>query len=159
MALGSIASVGEAKDKKLAFQTSTEACQESGVTLVVDRGGDPDQIQVRCVKDFDGSGWQLFSAAELKVEGTAEYPESFVCRINGFPAKDTEDCLSTPNYKDGTWVYFNATADTSKWMRSGQGAASRSPKCGDYEGWRFVTSNSGSETTPRAEARPFTCSN
>ncbi|MFM1984120.1 MAG: hypothetical protein RL723_555 [Actinomycetota bacterium] len=157
VALGSVFSVGPVKQKNLALEVSNSPCVDTGVTLIVDQGGNQDQVLTRCVKYFEGTGWNIFNAANLNVQGTAEYPESFVCRLNDFPSAETEDCLRTPSFAKGTWVYFNATAENTEWMRSGQGAASRNPSCGDYEGWRYITSVDQSNAAPRFEARPFRC--
>lgn len=157
IAIGSLVSVSEDKPRIIKPQLTSSPCVDSGVTLIVDQGGDQDQMLIRCVKDFKGTGWNIFSAANLNVQGTAEYPESFVCRIDGFPSEDSEDCLATPSFTKGTWVYFNATAENTEWMRSGLGAALRTPGCGDYEGWRYLTSADQSTVAPRIEARPFKC--
>jgi hypothetical protein len=157
VAIGSLVSVNEGKHKSNTPQVSSSPCVDSGVTLIVDQGGSQDQVLIRCVKEFEGTGWNIFRAANLNVQGTAEYPESFVCRIADFPSEDSEACLATPSFTKGTWVYFNATAENAEWMRSGQGAASRKPGCGDYEGWRYITSAAQSNTAPRIEARPFKC--
>lgn len=166
VALGAVISVtpineNSSTSKSLAKLPSADqvACETTGITLVVDFGDDQSGVQEYCVDDFTGSGWQLLKAAGLEILGTAEYPESFLCRINNVPASDVEDCLGTPSLSKGTWVYFVASASQAggSWIRSGMGAAARNPECGDVDGWRFVTSTSDANSPPRIEPKPFTC--
>lgn len=159
VAIGSLITASPSSSKVTANVISGEACAKSGVTLVIDFGDQSRAPLVTCVKNFAGTGWQLFEAAGIAVEGTAEYPQSFVCRISEFPSTKDEDCLGTPNYNSGTWVYFSSTdsAQTSGWNRSPQGAASRKPGCGDFEGWRFVVGAESSSQIPNFEPHPFVC--
>ena len=114
-------------------------CSEDGTTLVIEFGPLEQGSIVRCVEDFSGNGWELFEAAELYVEGTADYPNSFVCRIENLPSSEVEPCDGTPSAQTGSWIYFVANADDEprNWQRSPVGAASRTPKCGDSEAWVF----------------------
>jgi hypothetical protein len=142
------------------FGNSTSSpCQASGVSLVIDYGetsGKP--LEVRCVQDFEGTGWQLFESASVAVAGTSEYPNSFVCRINNFPGAESEDCLGTPSPSEGSWVYYFANEETNfQWNRSGQGAAAREPKCGDYEGWKFSGSTQELATPPNFKPKRLLC--
>jgi hypothetical protein len=159
VALGSVISVKPGTISQVPSDVAAGACVETGVTLVIEFSDEPNETLVKCVKDFSGSGWQIFEAAEQVVTGTAEYPQSFVCRINQWPPSALETCQRTPDYKTGTWVYFNASVanDSGNWLRSGQGAAAHKPKCGDYEGWRFVTETNSSQAIPKTVARPFEC--
>ena len=135
------------------------ACNGSGVTLVIDFGDQNKPTQIFCVDKFLGTSWQLFKATGVLVEGTAEYPESFVCRIQGVPSSNAEDCLGTPDFASGTWVYYVASTQNplNDWTRSGAGAAMRKPNCGDYEGWRFVRGFAEASNPPRFKAAPFRC--
>jgi hypothetical protein len=131
--------------------TQTGACSSNGVTLVVDFGltSGLDPI-VKCASNFSGTGWQLFEATKTEVEGTAQYASAFVCRVAAYPAVDVQDCADTPTYDEGTWVYYFATVDAPDlWMLSSAGSAQRSPECGSYEGWVFVTPD-----TPESQKMP-----
>jgi hypothetical protein len=114
-------------------------CSEDGTTLVIEYGPLEQGTIVRCVQNFSGNGWELFEAAELSVEGTADYPNSFVCRIQDLPGAEVEPCDGTPSAQTGSWIYFvaNAADEPRNWQRSPVGAASRTPKCGDSEAWVF----------------------
>ena len=162
VALGAVISVAPSKENSAPSKTPSTnqvACRDTGTTLIVDYGTGQTGVQSYCVENFEGSGWQLLQAAGLKILGTAEYPESFLCRVNDFPAAEAEDCLGTPSYSAGTWVYYIASASNAggSWVRSGIGAAARKPGCGDVDGWRFVNSNTDANSRPRMEPKPFTC--
>ena len=124
-------------------------CSEDGTTLVIEYGPLVQESIVRCVQNFSGTGWDLFEAAELNVEGTADYPNSFVCRIQDLPSSEAEPCDGTPNGQTGSWIYFVANADDKprKWQRSPVGASGRTPKCGDSEAWVFSKDATASPTT------------
>lgn len=143
----------------------SRACSQSGVTLVIDYGTQSTKpAKVSCVKGIDGSNatatsWDLLAAAGLKVQGTLQYPTGFVCRINGYPNKQQQDCLSTPTRRKGTWAYFVMAPDSKPvWRFAMQGAASRKPICGSVEGWVF-SSSSHPLNHPRITPKPFVCGN
>ena len=131
-------------------KTVDGACSDDGITLIVEFGPLDQESLTRCVQNFSGNSWDLFKAAELTVEGTANYPDSFVCRIQDSPSADEEPCDGTPNMQTGSWVYFVANADDEprRWQRSPVGAASRTPKCGDSEAWVFTRDSSASPKIP-----------
>lgn len=110
------------------------------VTLVVDFGSDSGlEPIIRKVENFGGTGWQLFAAAGISVEGTAEFPTGFICRIAEYPEREKQNCLDTPKFSEGSWVYFVTDSKLgSGWMLSGAGAATHHPECGGYEGWLWV---------------------
>ena len=159
VALGSVVSVKPNTPESTDRNVVDGTCTNSGVTLVVDFGNAAREPLVKCVRHFSGTGWQLFNASSIEVEGTTEYPESFVCRIAGFPNNEQEDCQGTPSFVSGTWVYFQSSArnQSQVWVRSAEGSASREPKCGDYEGWLFVIGQSAQDQLPGFEAKPFKC--
>lgn len=138
----------------------TGACVDSGVTLVIDFGAASEKETVEtCVKNFSGTGWALFKAAGFQVEGTSEYPQSFVCRIADWPTHENQDCSNTPSFTDGSWKYFHADLATGNgWVTSGTGAAMHSPACGSFEGWLFVSGDAQqSSRFPRIDPAPFKC--
>ena len=145
--------------------------EHPGVSVVVDFGIEADQAPVvKCASGFNVasssvsnqlSGWQLFAAAGLKVEGTSEYPVGFACRIEGYPAPTDQPCTSTPTYAQGHWAYFYATAGDTKWHFSAAGSADRKPNCGDVDGWLFVkgetTNGTSAAAAPSFEPKAFRC--
>ena len=153
-------------------KVSTGACTKSGVTVVVDFGSSSSLAPItKCVSQQNSrssSGWQLLAAAGIQTTGTSEYPESFVCRLNDFPAVSEEDCLGTPGFTSGSWVYFYSKkgpleSDSNQqpaWQRSPVGSATRVPGCGDFEGWLFVkprTDGKPVRQVPSATPKPLHC--
>jgi len=135
-----------------------------GVTLVADFGtASKRKPLIRCAIGFDGSvsaaatGWALFSAAGVDVAGTEQYPQGFVCRIDGLPNAKQQPCTSTPTVAQGSWVYFTSS-NGSAWHFAMQGAAMSHPACGDFQGWRFVVPADGTGVGgPRVKAASFRC--
>lgn len=129
------------------------------VTLVVDFGDNPGWDQrIAVIDDFEGTGWQLLAQSGLNVEGTAEYPNSFVCRISGWPRESQEDCLGMPTPQTGYWKYFIANSATGgRWIASGVGAAGHRPECGSAEGWLWVKESTPVNATPGVDPEVFTC--
>ena len=128
------------------------------VTLVVDFGSQSARPAI--VKRLTGlaasaTGWSLFSAASISVEGTAQYPAGFVCRIAGWPSNATEDCKNTPGAK-GHWAYFVTDQRLGHgWVLSGQGASQHVSPCGAWEGWLWVgegVSASSPSVAPKLDA-------
>lgn len=162
VAVGSLVSQTPTTPATTSTQVQSEPCTVTGVTLVIDFGASGKSgktVEAYCVQNFSGNGWQLFRAAAIDVHGTSEYPQSFVCRLQGVPDAKDEDCQGTPDFRTGTWVYYVASAEgeNNTWSRSGAGAAMRKPKCGDFEGWRFVTGFEAANFPPRMSAKPFSC--
>jgi hypothetical protein len=138
--------------------TVSGECTQNGVTLVIDYGLEAEKKpEVLCAKGFNRTGWELFNAVNRKVEGTAQYPTGFVCRVNGYPTVAEQDCSNTPTRKQGTWTYFNiAAGHKSVWRFSMQGAGVRKLECGSVEGWVF-SSSSTPLNHPRVAPHPFIC--
>lgn len=135
-------------------------CQsDAGVSLVIDFGTSSQrEVKELCVSKFDSTGWALFAAAAVAVDGTSEYPTGFVCRLDSWPAPSVQPCTKTPTAAQGSWVYFVAAADSATWQYSGQGAAMRTPGCGETDGWRFVEAGEViSQTTPRVQPSSLSC--
>jgi len=148
VAIGSVTTTSN-----ISKSTKTEAidgpCFEKGITLVIEFGLLEQGSIIRCVQHFEGTSWDLFEAADLTVQGTANYPTSFVCRIQGQPSAEIEPCAGTPRVQTGSWIYFVAKAEDEEreWQRSPVGASSRTPKCGDSEAWVFSKDSTVSPLT------------
>jgi hypothetical protein len=142
--------------------SSNGACANKGVTVVVDFGiSSQKPVTTECVGMVTDplTGWEYISLFEHKVQGTAQYPTGFVCRIDGFPSVAKQDCQHTPTYSEGTWAYYQATLENGGvWKPSPVGAAMTRPVCGNYEGWRFIEAGqSTSQESPRFKPQPFEC--
>jgi hypothetical protein len=134
------------------------SCLASGVSVVIDFGAASNKEPiVRCAKDFTGTGWDIFLATDLSVEGTKQYPVGFVCRIENFPNPTDQDCQDTPKYSEGTWGYFFFDSEVG-WRVSGSGSASRKPECGSAEGWLFLSpGQQAGELTPAISPEIISC--
>ncbi|CAB4633649.1 unannotated protein [freshwater metagenome] len=122
------------------------------VTLVLDFGADSGR-QVKTLKvdnlEKDASGWDVIVKSGTVVRGTSQYPTGFVCRLDGWPSEESQDCEDTPAFTDGHWAYFVTSKKLGDgWLLSGQGAASHISSCGEFEGWKWV--GSGEDVTPPA---------
>jgi hypothetical protein len=140
---------------------SQDACSDEGVTLVIDYGSQSQrptssQCAVKYGDSGADSGWNLFSATRNTVAGTSDYPEGFVCRINGFPNSKVESCRHTPSLGSGTWAYFIAT-DASGWHYAQIGASVSHPLCGTWQGWRFIPAGQQRIAPPRVTPQTFQC--
>lgn len=151
---------GPATVKSIRNISEDGACTKGGITLIVDFGKETNLVPIRkCVVAEGLSGWQVLQQAGLQVSGTAEYPNSFVCRINYWPSQKTEDCAGTPGLLGGSWVYFYSKPGSNGWLRSPVGAATRKPLCGEAEGWLFVNQHTDDQkfAMPTIPPRPFIC--
>ena len=129
---------------------SSSSTDDKSATVVIDFGADsgrePKVIELTGVP-AEQTGWDLLVRAEVDVQGTAQYPTGFVCRLDGWPTVAAETCDETPAYSDGHWAYYVTSHEISKgWLLSGQGAATHVVECGGFEGWKWVG--------PREEATP-----
>lgn len=124
--------------KQVAVSYTDGACQQTGITIVVDFGDSLERDPIlRCATDFVGSGWEVFQATAIEVEGTSQYPVGFTCRIENFPPSSEQNCMDTPKYSEGTWGYFIFSAE-SGWQVSQVGSAARDAQCEFVEGWLFI---------------------
>lgn len=136
-------------------------CVDEGVTLVVDYGqASKRATRTACAVSYGqldtDTGWNLFAATQMTVEGTLDYPTGFVCRIAGFPDRRTQDCSHVPAANAGHWAYFIAT-DASGWHYAQVGAASSHPACGTWQGWRFIPMGETRIRPPRVAPETFSC--
>ncbi|MEY3908471.1 MAG: hypothetical protein RLZZ90_378 [Actinomycetota bacterium] len=148
---------GPEADPRMAQEGSPDT---GPVTLVVDFGPESGlEPIIRRVESFGGTGWELFAAAGVSVEGTAEFPTGFICRIAEHPEREKQDCLDTPQFSEGSWAYFVTNSKLgSGWLLSGAGASTHQPECGGYEGWLWVApGQSSGQKLPSVEARPESC--
>ena len=121
--------------------SGSQSSSSTGVksaTIVIDFGADsgrePKVIELTGVP-VEETGWDLLVRAEVGVQGTAQYPTGFVCRLHGWPTVAAEACDETPAYSDGHWAYYVTSKELSKgWLLSGQGAASHHDLCAVWWG-------------------------
>lgn len=115
---------------------SADAGPCEGVKIIVDSGSlDQAAADTSACVSADGPtlASALLSEANVKIEGTAKYPTSFACRVNGVPAADFDikhkggttreacDDKNTVSYwalwvkpAAGTWAYAQEGLDSLK---------------------------------------------
>jgi len=112
---------------------ATTACtQSSGVTVIVEytRG----TIERGCAPGHPANGLAALRAAGFAVDGTAQYGDAFVCRIDGNPSD--QPCTSTPP-GNAYWAYSHARASDTGWTYWTVGATESHPQPGSIDAWAF----------------------
>lgn len=107
---------------------ATTPCADDEVTVIVDGFG------AGCAP-AGGNGYETLRAAGFDVEVTQKFPD-FICRINGSPGPDVDQCL-TASPADAYWSYWHAPLGASEWTYSNFGAFARSPEAGTVEAWMW----------------------
>lgn len=129
MGLGSVAAAPA--------QAASGRCSAGhGVTVVVDFGPLGGGVHTAC--DPDGGGEpaaQVTAHVGFDLDYVTSQP-GFVCRIDGFPGSDAEDCGDTPP-PDAYWGLFSSDGDPATWSYSSEGAGSLDVPDGGSIGWRF----------------------
>jgi hypothetical protein len=111
----------------------------TGVTVVVDYNALGGGVVVRCAPGTPSSGFKALKAAGFAV--TPQQDQShFLCRIDGQPGPDREDCLGTPP-GNAYWAYWHAERGGSKWTYNPWGADHK-PAQGGVDGWSFQSGGS-----------------
>lgn len=93
------------------------------------------------------TGWAVLVNGGFAVQGTIQFPSSFVCRIDGYP---DSTCANTPPRSD-SWAYWYANPGERDWTFSPAGAADRTPRAGSVDAWTF---GGGRPSIPPAAVLP-----
>jgi hypothetical protein len=129
---------------------SASSASTKSVTLVIDFGTQSGrQVKTLRVESLrnEASGWDALVKSGIVLQGTSQYPSGFLCRLDGWPTEESQDCADTPTFSEGHWAYFVTSKRLGNgWLVSGQGAASHIPDCGEFEGWKWV--GPGEEASP-----------
>ncbi|WP_227870241.1 hypothetical protein [Streptomyces otsuchiensis] len=107
----------------------------TGVTVIVDFRELGGGRVVRCAPGAQADGLAALKNAGFQIAGTTRWGESFICRINGRPGVDSEDCVDTPP-ASAYWSYWHST-NGGNWTYSQRGATYRTPQQGTFDGWSF----------------------
>jgi hypothetical protein len=115
--------------------SAAAACADSsiGVTVVVDFSYFGGGIQTSCVPGDPGTGLNALQRL-YSTQGTQQFGNAYVCRINGLPTPDTEACVVTPP-SNAYWSYWHGV--NGSWRYSTIGAAGYDVGVGAVEGWSF----------------------
>ena len=160
VALGGLVASIDA-ERGVSSATKTDQTTTGSVQLVIEFGDESRRQDIDVsVAHFAGTGWQLLEAGDIEVEGTVDYPSSFVCRLNGWPTRQIESCATGPSGRTGHWAYWVTSPELGDgWILSGVGAAAHRPECGQSEAWVWVPAGKGStEVKPHTPIRVSECS-
>ena len=118
LALSGCSSATPEAQTPVASEVPTDnACAE--VTVIVEYGSlDAPRVEA-CAPA--GAASDALEAAAITTEGTADYGDQVVCRVNDLPAPDVESCATLPaNAYWALWVKDGADAD---WAYAEEGVA------------------------------------
>ncbi len=120
------------------------ACADSEVAVQVDFGSlDADQI-----KDCAPSGpaSDALAALDISTEGTADYGDQVVCRVDDQPSPEVESCATLPaNAYWALWVKEDADAE---WAYAEEGVATLELSGGQSMGLVYTE---GTDSTPPSD--------
>ena len=142
LAVGSLLAPGHAPSTA----GSDGACPgTTGVTVVVDYQALGGGIVVRCAGGSPSTGFAALKKAGFAVEEVSGMP-GFLCRIDGHPGLEREDCIGTPP-GSAYWSYWHASRGGT-WKVSAEGGGTRTPPPGSVEGWSFSDDGSPGAASP-----------
>lgn len=119
---------------------ANHACDDDGVTVVVDFQELGGGVNVRCAPQPVTSGFDALRRAAISYD---QY-QGFVCRIAGKPEEGPCDRYPPAN---AYWAYWTATPG-GQWVYSKFGAGSRKPAAGSYDGWSFSKDRGSGDPAP-----------
>jgi hypothetical protein len=122
-----------------------------GVTVVVDFTAFQGDVQTRCYPNASSSttGVTALQKTGFNPVGTANDQLQFICRLEGLPTNDDDNCRNTPP-ASAYWSYWYAP-NNGTWTYSQVGAAGHHVILGGFEGWRF---GDGSNPPAKSTTRP-----
>jgi hypothetical protein len=122
----------------------------SGVSVVVDFGP-YGGAAVECAPGDPPTGLEALADAGFTWEGTRQFG-SFVCRIDGLPTPDDDQCVRTPP-ADAYWSYWRSELG-GRWTYAPIGADVTDPKPGEVDGWAFGDGGPPSVAPPALPESP-----
>jgi len=134
-----------------AVERLTGACaDDKGVTVVVDFGA-YGGVVISCAPADASTGLDALTAAGFAWEGTQQFG-SFVCRIDGVPTPEVDQCVRTPP-ATAYWSYWHADRGGS-WAYGTLGADAYDPAPGSVEGWAYGANSPPEAAPPELPAPP-----
>ncbi|MEO8262046.1 MAG: hypothetical protein ABI566_05690 [Pseudolysinimonas sp.] len=123
---------------------SDGACAADEVAVQVDFGS----LGAEQIKDCAPAGIaaDALDAAGISTEGTADYGDQVVCRVNDLPAPDVETCATLP--ANGYWaLWLKADAD-AEWAYAEEGVATQQVDAGQSIGLVYTE---GTDSIPPSD--------
>lgn len=120
---------------------SDGACSGAEVTVQVDFGAlGADRIR-ECAPA--GAAADALDAVGISTEGTADYGDQVVCRVNDQPAPEVESCDTLP--ADGYWALWVRDAPDGEWAYAEEGVTTLQLEGGQSLGLVYTR---GTDSTP-----------
>ena len=122
-----------------ASASADEPCAE--VTVVVEFGSlDAPSIEA-CAPA--GAAADVLAAVDVTTEGTVDYGDQVVCRVNDLPAPDVESCATLPSA--AYWALWVKEAADAEWAYAMEGVATLQLTAGQSVGLVYTE---GTDSTP-----------
>jgi hypothetical protein len=124
--------------------SSDGACAGTEVTVQVDFGGlGADPIR-ECAPA--GPAADALDAVGVTTEGTADYGDQVVCRVDGQPSPEVESCDTLP--ADGYWALWVRDAPGGEWAYAEEGVTTLQLEAGQGLGLVYTQ---GTDSTPPSD--------
>ncbi|WP_293785376.1 hypothetical protein [uncultured Aeromicrobium sp.] len=118
------------------------------VPILIDYGSLAGAPTTVCAQGAAGMrALDALTMAGIEIEGTAEYGDSVVCRVNGLPDEEAEPCTGMPS-ADAYWAFYVATEGTP-WQYAESGVSEQVLNEGDFVALSF---QEGGESVPTMPA-------
>ncbi len=129
-----------------------EECEDpADIPILVDYGSLEGGQQVACAQDAaQMSALAAITGAGLEIEGTAEFGDSVVCRVEGQPSPDAESCDSMPA-GDSFWGFY--IGSEGAWEFAQQGVDQQVLAEGDFIALAYGDGTAAPATAPDDELR------
>ena len=137
----------------LAAPSSAQAeCEDpADIPILVDYGSLDVEQQVVCAQDAaQMTALAAITGAGLELEGTTEYGDSVVCRVEGRPGADVESCDSMPA-GDSFWGFYIGSEGV--WEFAQQGVDQQILAEGDFVALAYGDGTTAPATAPDDELR------
>ncbi len=132
---------------------SAAACPAgTGVTVVVQGGPNSGTHCVATTSSL--SALSAIQQAGYSTEGTAQYGNSVLCRVNGYPGPSQESCQRMPP-TSAYWALHLSRGGNGSWSYSSSGVTGLTLRPGDWVGVKFGSGGAPS-VAPKAPAPPAT---
>lgn len=125
--------------------TGEKCADNTGLNVVIDFQELGGGVQVKCVEDWSGGKALKGLDEAFKLEGTDRWGLAFICRVEGKPGPNVEDCIDTPP-AEAHWAYWSSTSGS--WSQSGSGVANSSAKPGEWHGLSFSKNRTPTTNPP-----------
>lgn len=126
------------------------------VTVIIDYKDLGSETQVLCAEGAGGkSAFEVLGAAGVELQGTADYGDAVVCRVNGLPDEQTETCETF----SATAYWAISISEQDKWLLAEMGVQDQVVAGGTFLGLSYepITTDApqsqGPGIAPTAESR------